>query len=903
MAVAAWAAAAGAVEIHVAVDGNDAWSGAAARPGAGRTDGPVATIDRARDAARVLRASGTPAGPVTILVGPGTFALPRTLALGPQDSGSPTAPLTIRGAGAGRTILTGGRPVTNFVERPGGVLEADLAAAGLKDARFRQLVFDGRRMPLARHPNFDAANPYGGGWAYADGKRIPMYQDIPGESRRTFQYKEADARPWTRPADGEVWVFPRYNWWNNIVRIASVDAASRTVTLRSDCSYPIRPGDRYFVQGMQEDLDAPGEWWLDATNSVLRFLPPGPLRGRAVHVPAMRTLVELAPGASWIRIEGLVLECCEGTAIVMKETTNCVVAASEIRTVGDYGGSGVSISDGRSNSVFGCDIHHTGSHGVSITGGDRVTLTPAANTVENCYIHHVGNYHGQGVGVSLKGVGNRAAHNLIHDGPRMGIQFSGNNLSIEFNHIRHMNLETSDTGGTYTGGRDWISSRGTVLRHNFIHDILGYGEANGRWVSPYYAWGIYEDDNAGGVDIIGNIVARCPRAAIHLHNGRDTLIANNILVDCGMAMVEYNGWTPKHRYWTNHLGSMVRGYESVAASPAWRGMRNMDVHPTNAVQPDGTIMTGNEFVRNIVAWSGTNTALFKFRSLPLHAYRSDSNLIWHAGLPIKTGVQQAGPALSSNLLVNGGFEAGTNALPDGWRFQINPAGRAVAHGETGVAGAAGRSLRLEGLSATNQGGKAETPILVGPDTTLRPGALYRLTFRARASRPGFRIAAKLQSYRAGVFFWSGGDRTFTPDADWTHCESIVRTPAAGERGYHPDMLQRFRVRFDVSEPDGAVHVDDVSLVECAMMDEWASWKALGFDSNSVVADPRFRDPAKDDYRTGWFSPAKKIGFKPIPVDRIGPYRDPLRASWPIVEAEGAREHPPAGEPAGGSTES
>ncbi len=726
--VAAWAVAAGAAEIHVAVDGNDAWSGASARPDAGRTDGPVATLARARDAARALRASGTP-GAVTILVGPGTFALPATLTLGPADSGTPSAPLTIRGAGGGRTILTGGRPVTNFVERAGGVLEADLAAAGLRGARFRQLVFDGRRMPLARHPDFDPSNPYGGGWAYADGERIPMYKDIPEESRRTFRMKEADARPWSAPADGEVWVFPRYNWWNNIVRIAAVDAASRTVTLKADCSYPVRPGDRYFVQGMREDLDAPGEWWLDVTNSVLRFLPPEPLRGRPVHAPALRTLVELAPGASSIRMERLVLECCEGTAVVMRETTNCVLAASEVRTVGDYNGSGVSIAGGFSNAVFGCDIHHTGSHGVHVSGGDRVTLTPAANSVVNCYIHHVGNYHGQGVGIGLQGVGNRAAHNLIHDGPRMGIQFSGNNLVIEFNHIRHMNLETSDTGGTYTGGRDWISSRGTVLRHNFIHDILGYGEENGRWVSPYYAWGIYEDDNAGGVDIIGNIVARCPRAAIHLHNGRDTRIVNNILVDCGLAMVEYNGWTPKHRYWTNHLGSMVRGYESVAASPAWRGMRNMDVHPTNAVQPDGTIMTGNEFMRNIVAWSGTNTALFRFRSLPLHAYRSDSNLVWHHGLPIRTGFQRAG------------------------------------------------------------------------------------------------------------------------------------------------------------------------------VDEWEAWKALGFDSNSIVADPRFKDPAGDDYRPGWRSPAKKIGFEPIPFDRIGPYRDPLRASWPIVEAEGAREHPPAGEPAGGCTKS
>ena len=82
---------------------------------------------------------------------------------------------------------------------------------------------------------------------------------------------------------------------------------------------------------------------------------------------------------------------------------------------------------------------------------------------------------------------------------------------IEYNHIRHVDLETEDTGAVYTGGRDWISSRGTVIRYNYFHDILGYGQENGRWVSPHFAWGVYLDDNTGGVDVIGNIVARCLR--------------------------------------------------------------------------------------------------------------------------------------------------------------------------------------------------------------------------------------------------------------------------------------------------------------------------------------------------------------------------------------------------------
>ena len=78
---------------------------------------------------------------------------------------------------------------------------------------------------------------------------------------------------------------------------------------------------------------------------------------------------------------------------------------------------------------------------------------------------------------------------------------------------------------------------------------------------------------------------------------------------------------------------------------------------------------------------------------------------------------------------------------------------------------------------------------------------------------------------------------------------------------------------------------------------WKEWQKAGHDQHSVVADPLFVNAAKDDYRLQANSPAFKLGFKPIPIEKIGPYRDELRASWPIVEVEGAREHPPVSEAA------
>ena len=47
-------------------------------------------------------------------------------------------------------------------------------------------------------------------------------------------------------------------------------------------------------------------------------------------------------------------------------------------------------------------------------------------------------------------------------------------------------------------------------------------------------------------------------------------------------------------------------------------------------------------------------------------------------------------------------------------------------------------------------------------------------------------------------------------------------------------------------------------------------------------DPRLVDAKALDFHLRKDSPAWAIGFKPIPLEKIGLYKDPLRASWPVV---------------------
>ena len=77
---------------------------------------------------------------------------------------------------------------------------------------------------------------------------------------------------------------------------------------------------------------------------------------------------------------------------------------------------------------------------------------------------------------------------------------------------------------------------------------------------------------------------------------------------------------------------------------------------------------------------------------------------------------------------------------------------------------------------------------------------------------------------------------------------------------------------------------------------WERWLAGGRDTHSLIAEPRFVDPANDDYRLRPDSLAFKLGFEALPIDRMGLVESPERASWPVTEPKVDRDPPPAPPP-------
>ena len=875
--------------VYVACDGDDTWSGSLPSPNPAKTDGPVATVHRAIELAR--RNRGDSQEGYAVQIRQGTYYLSESLVFGDKDSGTSAVPTVIGAYQDEHPILVGARRLEGWNSHQDSILRTSLTENGLKGDEVKQLFAGGRRLILARYPNHDPAKPLTGGWAYVDSQApAASILEAVGQ-KRAFRVRKEDNREWSHPERGRVFIFPGHEWWNSIVPIAAVDQKTGTVSLKRDCSYEIVAEDRYYVSGLREELDARGEWCVDHSEGFLYLWPTASPDEQPVYASVVRTILEMDTARN-VRIQGLTFEYCDGHAVSLKECEECLIAACTVRNVGDYHGSGVRVSGGRGNGVVGCDIHDTGSNGISLLGGDQTTRTPAGNYAENNHITRTGVYYKQGAGVSLQGVGNRVSRNTIHHVPRWAIGFGGNDHLIELNHLHHVSTETTDTGAIYGGSLNWLSAHGVVIRHNFIHDVIGRGRRSGTWQAPFFGWGIYLDWTAMGVTVFGNIVARAPRAGIMVHDGRFNTIENNIIVDCGTSeyepgsQIEYSGWDDTHFYWERGLErGWVKQFESVKDQPAWQGEASTLRDPRASALPDRRTMHSNTLRQNILFGCSPKAKTFRFRNVSFGHNPSDHNLLWHGGEEIRTGLLRVKEEKGANLITNPSFEQGdASHLPEGWQARLPWKACKVSCVDDNQHDGR-RSLVMVGVASTELEGRPawEREVSVQTDFIRQvvPGQDYRVSAWLKAAQPGTRIRLEALSYKGGVYDVRLCKAEATIGSEWQKVEGTFRFPSPDEGAYRPGLETTFYVRVILRQDDGTLWLDDVTLRHAVMMNELEAWQSEGMDCHSIVADPLFWDRESDDYRLRAESPAWDLGFERIPIDQIGCYLSPMRASWPI----------------------
>jgi len=505
----------------------------------GTEEKPFATLARARDEIRARRKNDGVKLPVTVWIS-GVTSLSRGFVLTEQDSGTAEAPVVYRGKGDARIIggieLTAGvfTRVTkaDIFQRLDGrlpILQVDLKLLGITDygelrprgfgrpegPAAMELFFQDRPMPLARWPNT--------GWATI--KTVPG-----GPDGGKFTCDAERLKNWSFAT--EMWVhgYWNYDWADSYVKVESIDSGTNTITTQAPHGVMGYVANRRFrVLNLLEEIDEPGEWFLDRKNGLLYFLPPGPVEDGNAIISICSTPLLKMQNVSYVTVRGLTFEACRGDGIEIDGCSQCLIAGCTVRNTGNYG---IKIKGGKENGVQSCDIHGCGDGGINLGGGDRKTLTPAGNFAVNNHIHHFSRWcRTYRPGVNVWGVGNRVANNLIHDAPHNAIHLSGNDHIVEFNDVHTVCTDTGDAGAFYMG-RDW-TARGNVIRNNHFHDLMRSLQDQKDTFTD--VMGVYLDDLASGTTITGNVFTRVSRA-VQIGGGRDNVLENNIFVDCTLAI-------------------------------------------------------------------------------------------------------------------------------------------------------------------------------------------------------------------------------------------------------------------------------------------------------------------------------------------------------------------------------
>lgn len=539
------------LKLYVSTLGNDGWSGKLSQPNRNKTNGPFATIEKARDAIRLLKKQKKlPKGDVVVEIQGGLYELPGAIELGAEDGGADTHSRIIYLGQKGKEVrLSGGKKLSKWdrvtdeavlkkfsYEARGKIYQSDLSAIGINDFGSPggggiELFFNDKPMWVSRYPNK--------GFVKITGllNEVPVdVRGTKGDKTGKFIYEDQRINEWKYEKDAWVDGYWFWDWAEQRHKISKIDTEKKIIEVVPPYhGYGYRLGQWFYGFNLLSEIDEPGEYYVDREKGVLYFYPPSDVTSGHAFVSINKNILHVRE-ASFLTIQGVILEGSRETVVKMEACQDALLVGCTIRNSGD---EGVTVHGGHRNGVVGCDIYNVGAGGIKIDAGDRKTLMPGECFADNNYIHEIARIKRvYFAGISLNGVGNRASHNLITQLPHFAIYFNGNEHVMEYNEISDVCYESNDAGAVYAG-RNW-TMRGNVIRYNYLHDISGFEQKG--------CVGVYLDDAFSGVDIIGNVFEKVTRAMM-IGGGRDNNVLNNIFIDCVPSLhvdARGLGWMHEH---------------------------------------------------------------------------------------------------------------------------------------------------------------------------------------------------------------------------------------------------------------------------------------------------------------------------------------------------------------------
>ncbi|MEO0272135.1 MAG: right-handed parallel beta-helix repeat-containing protein [candidate division WOR-3 bacterium] len=582
---------------YVSPNGKDNWSGRIENPNRWNTDGPLATIQQARNLIRQIKINqgGILDKTVTVFIRNGTYYLEEPIVFLPEDSGTANFPIIYRAYPGEKPVISGGRQIKNWRRIRENIWVAKLPDVKAKKWYFRLLRVGEHWAIRCRYPKFNPEQALTEGWLFAKNSS-PSKDKIVVDSEFFPN--------WSNWEGAEVNIFPDRGWANSILQVNNVERESNTLFINSERD--IIAGNRFFIENVAEALNSPGEWYLDKNTGDLIYWPLDKNFPKNVEVvaPFLDRCIILQ-GVEHIHFQKLKFTDTNyklnvqyfsplDAAIWLINARHCEIKDCTFNLLGGYA---VRLENkSNENKIIGNTMSELGEGGVFFWPAQ---FEPSNNLIASNNIWKCGKIYKGIDGIHIRGTGNKVIDNYISKMPRTGIFINAWLETTKYNIVQDnvildTSLETNDSGAIYIiAGRKHNDNVDNVniVQFNYIKNSGGLITNNAGFVNnEIYTFGIYLDDYSSNIKIWGNIIVNSIFGAVCIHGGKNNTIENNIFI--------------------NGLQHQIR------------------------LQPIDEFMENNIFRRNIIVFENSNATVLSsskelWQSDKKLLAECDFNLYWH----------------------------------------------------------------------------------------------------------------------------------------------------------------------------------------------------------------------------------------------------------------------------------
>lgn len=449
-------------DFYVSSQGNDNWSGRLEEPNEDKTDGPFATIDKAKNAVRLIKRCTY--RNIFVLIRGGEYNIRETIIFSPEDSHYDSYSIVYMAYPEESPVFSSDVEITGWElgkkikglpkQAIGRVYVANLPLLINGKERFYTLYENGRLLTRAHSPGFEPTKHIKGG----DGGGLD-WSGMMMADRNIIHFPEGILKNWPNLEDIEVFIQPNVGYVTNYLTLASVDEVNNTAKTVLPATYPMGKISKHLhaisggscrVENVIDYLNKPGDWVVNTKEGKIYYWP---LNGSPLNVtyPALNNYFfvdghEKNGIVRNIKFQGLTFTRGErevitkndiglqhewdmwnkaNTLLRFRNVEYCIVDGCRFTNSG--GGAIRFDLHAQSNIIKNNLIDYVGGTGILLCGyGPGKINVSKGNRIINNHIHHCGEfyYHSNGIMLFQSGE-NIVRNNKLHNLPYNGIALTG----------------------------------------------------------------------------------------------------------------------------------------------------------------------------------------------------------------------------------------------------------------------------------------------------------------------------------------------------------------------------------------------------------------------------------------------------------------------------------------------